>query len=118
MSHVAIIQKIYNALTTNNDLMNKISGVYDVIPEEEVSPYVVIDTLQSLEGGLLNAKERQWAVDVHIWSDYKGKKEVLEIADLIVKALDETWFFEELMVTRDQSGWFHGVLTIRGYERE
>jgi len=117
MSHVAIIQDIYTALSTNAGVMGKVTGIFDVPPEDQPSPYIVIDTLQSLEGRLLNATERQWAVDVHIWSSYKGKKEVLEIADLVVKALDDSWFFEELMVMRDPSGWFHGVLTIRGYER-
>ncbi len=118
MSHVAIIQSIYDALISSEDLMNKITGVFDFVPEEEKPPYVVVDTLQSLEGTLLDASEREWAVDVHIWSGYSGKKEVLEIADIIQNTLKDEWYFEELMVMRDTSGWFHGIITIRGYERE
>jgi len=115
MSHLTISQEIYTTITTA--LGETVTGVFDTVPSEQASPYLVIGQLQSLEGRLLDASERQWAVDVHIWSSYLGRKEIVEIADAIRNALPEKWFFEELIVLEDPSGWYHGVLTIRGYDR-
>lgn len=117
MSHVSLSQEVYNVLTGSTDLMSRVTGVFDVAPDGQASPYLVMDTLQSLEGRLLDASERAWALDVHIWSSYQGRKEVLEIADVIREILPGKWFYEELVVLRDPSGWFHGVLTIRGYDK-
>ena len=44
-------------------------------------------------------------------------EEVLQIADLVRAALPSEWFYEELTVLKDPSGWYHGVLTIKGYDR-
>jgi len=119
MSHLSISQEIYTTLSSafpaGEDV--KITGIFDKVPLEQKGPYIVIGQLQSLEGRLLNASERMWAVDVHIWSSYLGRKEVVEIADVIRNALPEKWFFEELIVLEDPSGWYHGILTIRGYDR-
>jgi hypothetical protein len=115
MSHLSISQEIYTTITTA--LGETVTGVFDKVPSEQASPYIVIGQLQSLEGRLLDASERMWAVDVHIWSSYLGRKEIVEIADEIRNALPGKWFFEELVVLEDPSGWFHGVLTIRGYDR-
>lgn len=115
MSHYTLSQDIYTALSTA--LGSTVTGVFDHIPSDQASPYIVIGQLQSLEGRLLDDSERQCAVDIHIWSSYLGRKEVVQIADTIRGALPEPWFFEELIVLEDPSGWYHGILTIRVYDR-
>ena len=56
-------------------------------------------------------------MDLHLWSEYQGRREVLEVADLIFAAMPMDWFVEELITLKDPSGWWHGVLTIRGFDR-
>jgi hypothetical protein len=117
MSQLSVAQAIYTALTGSTPLMAKVTGVYDVVPKNTAGPYIAIGQLQSLRGRLLSDNERAWYADIHIWSSYQGRKEVLEIADLISPVIPPGWFAEELTVIQDPSGWYHGVLTIKGYDR-
>ena len=119
MSHLSVSQEIYTTLSSAfpDSGEVEITGIFDKVPLEQEGPYLVIGQLQSLEGRLLSDEERAWNVDIHIWSSYLGRKEVVEIADVIRNALPEKWFFEELIVLEDPSGWYHGILTIRGYDR-
>ena len=117
MTQLSVAQNLYTMLTGSTALMAKIKGVYDVVPENTAGPYIAIWQLQSLRGRLLSETERAWYADLHIWSSYQGRKEVLEIADLISPVIPPGWFQEELMVIQDPSGWYHGVLTIKGYDR-
>jgi hypothetical protein len=117
MSHVSVTQSVFNALTSSVPLMAKITGVYDVVPEGTDGPYIALGYQQSLRGRIIDETERNWYYDLDIWSSYQGRKEVLEIADLVRAALPSEWFYEELTVLKDPSGWYHGVLTIKGYDR-
>jgi len=114
MSQKTVVQDIF-ALLSGAGL--QATAIYDAAPENAVSPYVVLGQLQSLEGRLLSGQERRWALDIHIWSSYEGRKEVVEIADEIIAALPNNLFAEELVVIRDPSDWYHGILTVRGYDR-
>ena len=116
MAFLDVHSGIYTTLTGSAELMAKVTGVFDTLPQEQDSPYVVIGQLQALPGRLLNESENAWSVDIHIWSSYQGRKEVLEIADILRSVLSG-YFFEELVVQEDPSGWFHGILTVRGYTR-
>lgn len=81
-------QSIYDALTNHTNLISRISGVYDFVDEGTVYPTV------TLGGTYSNAWDtRTWygeevIQDIHIWSQYKGKKEVLEIMKEVIEALD------------------------------
>lgn len=121
MSHIDTTKAVYKFLTET--LSAKVEGVFDLVPEGQPGPYVQVGQIQSLRGSLLNDSDRSWYVDLHIWSDYQGRKEVLEIADTILASLPIEWFAEELVVLQDvarssriPSGWYHGVLTIKGYD--
>ena len=117
MSHVAVGQAVYSALASSVALMAKITGVFDVVPEGTKGPYIALGYQQSLRGRIINEQERLWYYDLDIWSSYQGRKEILEIADLVRAALPPGWFYEELVVLKDPSGWYHGILTIKGYDR-
>ena len=116
-TYIDFQKKIYCLLTGDPALVAKVTGVFDVVPEEQTAPYIVIDTIQALEGSLINDTERLISVDLHIWSAYQGKKEVLEIAELIEAVLPADLRTENLIVLQDPSDWYHGILTIRGYIR-
>ncbi len=117
MSSTSVFQSVHTLLKGNTALMAAVKGVFDSVPDEQAGPYIVVGELQTLSGRLLDWQERAWSVDLHIWSSYRGKKEVLSIADKIIPIIPAEWFTEELYILQDSSGWYHGILTVRGYDR-
>lgn len=70
-------KEIYRLLTNDTELMNKITGVFDYVPERELLPYVVIGEGQSSPGPWSGAWDVQAVI--RIWSNYEGFKEVSDI---------------------------------------
>lgn len=124
MTENEILAAVYTALTTNN-LNGAPRAVYDqsVVPDEKAGPYITLGYSQAFQGERMNESERKYALDIHIWSQANGRKECQAIAQgidslLCDKALtvgaSTCWvWFEELQVLLDESGWWHGVLTLR-----
>lgn len=117
MSALTAFQAVYTLLTGSTALMAKIKGVYDVVPEGTAGPYIQLGYEQSLRGRILSDTERVWYQTLDIWSEYQGRKEILEIIDLVNGLLPTEWFLEEFYVLEDPSGWYHGVGVIKGYDR-
>ena len=117
MGYKTAFQSVYTLLNTNAALTAKAS-VYDFVPEDATSPYIQIQFSQSLRGRILNESEREMYFDLHIWSQYRGSKEVLEIIDLIAAIVPSEWFEDDAQtIFRDESGWYHGILTLKMYDR-
>lgn len=116
MSQLTITQEIYTALTSNSTLMAKITGVFDVVPEGQASPYISLGYQQAVRGRLLNESENTWYFNIDIWSNYQGRKEVLELAELVVQSFKPEWFLDELVVLQDEDNWSHAVVTVKGYD--
>ena len=124
MTENDILAAIYTALTTNN-LDGAKRSVYDdgVVPDEKTGPYLVLGASQAFQGAQMNASERSYALDIHVWSQANGRKECQAIAkDVDALLCDKSltvgasacWlWFEELEILHDESGWWHGVLTLR-----
>lgn len=112
------------ALLADASLNSVLQGIYDDVPDSAASPYVVYGVDQETEGRLMDRTERTLYLALHIWSDYAGWKEVLEIRDLLVSVIGNgigvgekfCWMlFENFETVRDPSGWRHGILTYRIY---
>ena len=117
MGYKAAFQSVYTLLSTDTALKAKAS-VYDFVPEGATSPYIQIQFSQALRGRILNESEREMYFDLHIWSQYRGSKEVLEIIDLIAAIVPSEWFEEDAQtILRDESGWYHGIITLKLYDR-
>ena len=117
MGYKAAFQSVYTLLNTDTALKAKAS-VYDFVPEDATSPYIQIQFSQALRGRILNESEREMYFDLHIWSSYHGSKEVLEIIDLIAAIVPTEWFEEDAQtILRDESGWYHGIITLKLYDR-
>ena len=119
MSLIGLHRTLYSALTGDALLMEQCKGVYDVPPVDAASPYVVVGDTHAVEGRLLDNSENKVFVRLHIWSDYKGRKEILEVAALVRAALPEAFLLEDLEVLRDAADpqWWHGIMTLRTYDR-
>jgi len=117
MGYKTAFQSVYTLLNNNAALTGK-AKVYDFVPEDSASPYIQIQFSQSLRGRIINESEREMYFDLHIWSSYHGSKEVLEIIDLIAAIVPTEWFEEDAQtIFRDESGWYHGILTLKMYDR-
>ena len=61
--------------------------VLDDTPENEVFPYITMGILTGRDWSDKFTPGQEVQITVHIWSQYAGKKEVLEIGDEILQAV-------------------------------
>jgi hypothetical protein len=111
---------VFLALTSSESLMAEISGVYDSPQEKAKSPYIMLGTLRESPGPLVHELDTEGYLDVHIWSDYQGKKEVLRLVQLVQEALYdvEGSHYEGMEILQEKfenRRWHHGVTTFRFY---
>lgn len=60
---------LYTALSKDNTLKAKITGVYDAVPEDTKLPYVVIGEGREEEGDLIGVENYAVQVNVHVYTD-------------------------------------------------
>lgn len=122
-------KEVYDQMTGNTALMAKVTGVYDVKPQDTdsgdtaVFPYVTMGIADL--GDHTTATESGFHIlqRIHSWSREDGQKEVLEVQALIygalhrkhaamsisgytIQFLDRTGSF---VAEKDPGGAFHGV---------
>lgn len=123
-SLLALQTKLYEALASHTPLMSKVTGIYDDAPKAK-TPYVTIGnpTVNDWSSKTFNGEDITFTL--HVWSDYKGKKEVYEIFDLLLTALTEPLVINDVFEMEFQrrefmevlddnlSGQKHGILRLR-----
>jgi hypothetical protein len=72
---------IYDRLTTDLSLMDKITGVYDDVDQDIQFPYVTIGDSTSIPWRTQTRFGEEVTVTLHIWSRYQGYREAYEILD-------------------------------------
>lgn len=80
---------LYKSLTAHKPLMDRITGVYDAVAEDQVYPYVTLgeQNPSPFDTKTSTGEEIQWVL--HCWSDYNGKKEAYEILNLMMQAFSQ-----------------------------
>lgn len=78
----------YAALTGSADLMSRVSGVYDEVPEPAPYPYVSFGTIVETVDDAHDHQGLEVIVVVHVWSHYQGNAEVADIFSAVDAALD------------------------------
>lgn len=61
--------------------------VFDDMPEREPYPYVVMGEMTAGDWSDKFTPGQEVSSTIHIWSQYKGRKEVDEMADAVLQAL-------------------------------
>ena len=64
--------------------------VYDDVPEQAPYPYVVMGEMTATDWSDKFEPGQEVYSTKHIWSQYKGKKEVVEMGDAILQALTKS----------------------------
>lgn len=88
----AIQQAMYSRLTQDADLMNRINGVFDEVPQDQPFPYVTIGEATSVPNRTFDRFGEDCTITLHIWSRYKGFKEAAEILDEMNRILADAVF--------------------------
>lgn len=117
---VAFQAAMYGLLTDHGQEV----PVYDDVPAEAVAPYITFGGFTCKQNGAKSLSSWDISQQIHIWSDYQGKKEVNSIADDISSLLtsykldlaashfnvlsQNVDFFEAF---EEEEGGYHGVVT-------
>lgn len=80
---------IYNALANDSALSAIITGVYDDVPEGTAYPYVVIGEDTAINAGTKSLDGLEYTLTLHVWSQYRGRKEVKEIMARMYEVLHD-----------------------------
>lgn len=116
---------IYNRLSNDISLSSKVKGVFDAVSTNQEFPYITLGEDTSSDWSTKTSVGEEITHTLHIWSRYKGKKEVKEIMNLILQSMTlplslEGGFLVELSkiefmeVLNDPDGITrHGVMRIR-----
>lgn len=115
----ALQKGVYSILSTKQD-----TPVYDDVPPEAVLPYITIGAFTNKPGGGKTIDISDVSLQIHIWSEYSGKREVNEIANDVTAVLtawsldlaadgfkalaQDVDFFEAFP---EDEGGYHGVIT-------
>lgn len=79
---------IVSRLTGDEYLMDIVSGIYDDVPQDAESPYVVVGEASETAMNTFNRKGRESTLTIHIYSEYEGFKEGLRILERLTELLD------------------------------
>ncbi|RMG71931.1 MAG: DUF3168 domain-containing protein [Chloroflexi bacterium] len=92
--HIALQNAIYSKLQNDSTLSALVTGVYDDVEQVNASesrtafPYVVIGDDSYNDWDTDTETGFDVVITVHIWSRYRGRKEVKQIQDAVYTALN------------------------------
>lgn len=78
---------IFERLTEDPEIANKVTGIYDKVSEDTPKPYCTIGEPDMVPFETKSSFGEETTIVIHVWSDYNGKKETYDILNLILKAL-------------------------------
>ena len=82
---------IFTALNGNvSGIGNANVPVYDDVPEGSVYPYVVIGEETSSNNGTKTLDGVEHTLTLHVWSQYRGRREIKEIMQSVYEKLHNT----------------------------
>ena len=117
---ISLQKGVYQVLTTHQT-----TPVFDDVPDSEVKPpYITLGAFTCRSNGAKIEDISDVSLQIHVWSEYQGKKEVNEIANDVITVLglveipmeddfktikQEISMFESF--AEDENG-YHGVITL------
>ncbi|MGW3724835.1 DUF3168 domain-containing protein [Streptomyces sp. NPDC000851] len=79
---------VFQKLTASADLMARVSGVYDQVPEPAPFPYVSFGSITETVDDAHDRQGLDVALVLHVWSKYPGNAEAADIFAAVDAALD------------------------------
>lgn len=95
MTPVALQEAIYNRLANYSALTALLASdprfaapaIFDHVPQDAVFPYVVIGDTTAIEWDTDDTTGAEYTVTLHVWSEYRGRKEAKKIQAELYNAL-------------------------------
>ena len=88
--HSFAIQKaIYDSLNSDTTISGMITGIFDDVNEGTAYPYIVIGDDTAINVGTKTVDALEYTLTLHVWSQYRGRKEVKEIMAAIYDVLHD-----------------------------
>ena len=121
---------IYNKLTASTSLNDLVTGIYDYIPSQTEYPYIKLGDMTEVPWDTFSKRGETNTTTIHVFSDFRGNKETLNIMDKVstlLEAADFTVTGYNLVYCRrefktvyeeEQGTVRHGVLRFRVMVRE
>tara|TARA_R100000773_G_C4170363_1_gene84304 strand:+ start:314 stop:721 length:408 start_codon:yes stop_codon:yes gene_type:complete len=80
---------IFNTLSGDSTLDGLVGNnrIYDNVPQDSPYPYVVIGNENALNVGTKSVDANDYSIDIEVWSQYRGKKEIKNIMERIYNLL-------------------------------
>ncbi|MDX1807681.1 MAG: DUF3168 domain-containing protein [Paenisporosarcina sp.] len=78
---------LYERLSSDQNLLAMVTGVFDAVDEDQPFPYVTIGEPSMLPFTTKQKFGEELAIVIHVWSVYDGKKESIDILNLCLASL-------------------------------
>lgn len=94
--NIAVREAVFNKLKSYTLLVNKVNGIFDAVPQtqtecyektDKLFPYVTVGDSTLGEWDTFLKLGKDVTITINTWSRYRGRKETLEIQDLIYDSL-------------------------------
>ena len=110
-------QKVFQTLLTNTNLVSKVTGIFDSVPENTNLPYVTFGKIASQPLNTKTSDGEMISVSMDIWSEKQGKKETVDIMseiELTLKTeleLDTATLISQRVINREVWEETYGLFT-------
>ena len=76
---------IFNILNNDSTLDGLVGNnrIYDEVPQGSSYPYIELGDETTIDAGLKDKDGQEFTQTIHIWSRYRGSKQVKEIAEML-----------------------------------
>ena len=64
--------------------------IFDNVPQDTAYPYVVLSNFNVVNRGTKTLDGNGYSIDIDVWSQYRGKKQISEIMERIYELLHDT----------------------------
>lgn len=82
--------KVYDVFKAVFDKISELPyNVYDEVPQKASNPHIRVDYSYEFDNSGKNYDSKIYYQYIHVFSTYKGRKEVLEITDDVLEALSK-----------------------------
>ena len=93
--HSFDLQTILYSTLNGDSTLDGIIGdnkIFDNVPQDTAYPYVVIGNINAINRGTKSLDGNEYNVDIDVWSEYRGKKEISEAMERIYELLHDTTY--------------------------
>jgi len=91
-AQLAVQTGIYSALTGDAPLMALVTGIYDIVPEKQVFPFITIGEMTQVDDSTASVSGMDLTLMIHIWDQDLSRYKLKEIAGEIYRVLhNQNW---------------------------